>query len=60
MLVIGGAKDFGTNENVERAKLIPSARIATIPGGGHIVQQECAAATNEEVVRFLSNAIGKR
>lgn len=58
VLVIGGAKDFGTNKNAERAKLIPSARIVTIPGGGHVVQQECATPTNEEVVRFLRDAIG--
>ena len=56
VLVIGGAHDFATKKNAERAKLIPSARIVTIPGGGHVVQQECAPLTNEAIVHFLGNA----
>jgi len=55
VLVIGGARDFGTKKSAERAKLVPSARVVTIPGGGHIVQQECAAHTNDEIIRFLQN-----
>jgi pimeloyl-ACP methyl ester carboxylesterase len=44
-LVLGGG---------ERAALIPNSRTVTIPEGGHLVMQECAARANAEILDFLA------
>jgi pimeloyl-ACP methyl ester carboxylesterase len=53
VLVISGARDVLVRRTAERAKLIPGARIVSMREGGHIVLQDCAPATNEEIMRFL-------
>lgn len=53
VLVISGARDVLVRRTTDRAKLIPGARIVSMREGGHIVLQDCAAATNAEILRFL-------
>lgn len=53
VLVITGGRDVLIHGAADRARLIPSARIVTIPEAGHLVMQECAPRANEEIIRFL-------
>ena len=54
VLVISGARDVLVRRTADRAKLIPGARIVSMREGGHIVLQDCAPATNAEILRFLN------
>lgn len=58
VLVIAGGRDRLVRGVAERARLIPNATIVKIAEGGHVVLQECAARTNEEVLRFLKALAG--
>ena len=53
VLVVSGPRDHVVRDGTARAAHIPGARIAVIPGAGHIVQQECADQTNAELLAFL-------
>ncbi|HEY8175333.1 MAG TPA: alpha/beta hydrolase [Gemmatimonadaceae bacterium] len=53
VLVITGGRDLLVRGAVDRAMLVPNVRIVTIREGGHLVLQECASQTNEELLRFL-------
>jgi len=53
VLAIVGDRDRVVRSDTSRALHIPDARIVTIAGAGHLVQQECAERTNREVVGFL-------
>jgi pimeloyl-ACP methyl ester carboxylesterase len=53
VLVIIGGRDVLVRGAATRARLIPGARIVTVPRGGHLVLQECATQTNAELVSFL-------
>lgn len=53
VLVVTGGRDLLVRGAASRARLIPTARIVTIPQGGHLVLQECASQTNEELLPFL-------
>ena len=53
VLVITGGRDLLVRGGASRARLIPGARIVTIPRGGHLVLQECSTQTNAELVSFL-------
>jgi pimeloyl-ACP methyl ester carboxylesterase len=55
VLVIDGKRDFIVRGAARRARLIPSARIVSIPGCGHIALQECSDRTNAEVLSFLAS-----
>ena len=60
VLVITGGRDLLVRGVASRAKLIPTARVVAIPEGGHLVMQECASKTNEELVLFLKGGRSKR
>ena len=53
VLVITGGRDRVVTNTAKRAGLIPTARIVKIREGGHLVLQECAPRTNDEILRFL-------
>jgi pimeloyl-ACP methyl ester carboxylesterase len=53
VLVISGGRDRVVVKTANRAGLIPTARIVKIREGGHLVLQECAPRTNDEILRFL-------
>jgi pimeloyl-ACP methyl ester carboxylesterase len=53
VLVISGGRDRVVINTAKRAGLIPTARIVKIKDGGHLVLQECAPRTNDEILRFL-------
>ena len=53
VLVITGGRDRVVVNTAKRAGLIPTARIVKIREGGHLVLQECAPRTNDEILRFL-------
>ena len=53
VLVISGGRDRVVVNTAKRAGLIPTARIVKIKEGGHLVLQECAPKTNDEILRFL-------
>jgi pimeloyl-ACP methyl ester carboxylesterase len=53
VLVISGGRDRVVVNTTKRAGLIPTARIVKIREGGHLVLQESAAKTNDEILRFL-------
>lgn len=53
VLALAGDRDHVVRSGASRALHIPDARIVTIAGAGHLVQQECAERTNREVVGFL-------
>jgi pimeloyl-ACP methyl ester carboxylesterase len=53
VLVISGGRDRVVVNTAKRAGLIPTARIVKIREGGHLVLQECAPRTNDEILRFL-------
>jgi pimeloyl-ACP methyl ester carboxylesterase len=53
VLVISGGRDRVVVNTTKRAGLIPTARIVKIREGGHLVLQECAMRTNDEILRFL-------
>lgn len=55
VLVISGGRDYLVQRTAARAKLIPTARVVPIHEAGHIVMQECAPKTNEELLRFLAS-----
>ena len=55
VLVITGGRDRLVRGAAERAKLIPGARVVSFREGGHIVLQDCAPATNHEILRFLQS-----
>jgi pimeloyl-ACP methyl ester carboxylesterase len=56
VLVLAGGRDRLVLGAAKRGKLIPTARVVTIPEGGHVLPQECAARTNEELLRFLAGS----
>ena len=53
VLVIAGGRDLLVRGTLERARLIPGARIVMLRGCGHIIMQECATRTNQELLAFL-------
>lgn len=53
VLVMSGGRDRVVINTAKRAGLIPTARIVKIREGGHLALQECAAKTNDEILRFL-------
>jgi pimeloyl-ACP methyl ester carboxylesterase len=53
VLVLIGDRDHVVRSAAARALHIPDARIVTIAGAGHLVQQECGDRTNHEVIGFL-------
>jgi pimeloyl-ACP methyl ester carboxylesterase len=53
VLVITGGRDLLVHGAVDRAVLIPNARIVAIREGGHLVLQECASQTNAALLQFL-------
>jgi pimeloyl-ACP methyl ester carboxylesterase len=53
VLVISGGRDRVVVNTAKRAGLIPTARIVKVREGGHLVLQESAARTNDEILRFL-------
>lgn len=53
VLVISGGRDRVVVNTAKRAGLIPTARIVKVKEGGHLVLQECAPRTNDEILRFL-------
>ena len=53
VLVISGGRDRVVVNTAKRAGLIPTARIVKVREGGHLVLQECAPKTNDEILRFL-------
>ena len=52
-LVITGRRDLLVRRGSPRARLIPGARLVTVPDGGHLVLQECAEKTNAQILAFL-------
>lgn len=53
VLVVVGGRDPLVRGVAKRARLIPNARVVSIREGGHLVQQECAPRTNDELLQFL-------
>jgi len=53
VLVIAGGRDLLVRGTLERARLIPSVRTVLLRGCGHIVMQDCATRTNQELLTFL-------
>lgn len=53
VLVITGGRDRLIPRSVGRSRLIPTARLVVIREGGHLVLQECASRTADELLLFL-------
>lgn len=53
VLVVIGGRDLLVRGLASRARFLPTARVVTIREGGHLVLQECASRTNEEILLFL-------
>jgi pimeloyl-ACP methyl ester carboxylesterase len=60
VLVITGGRDLLVRGVASRARLIPTVRVVAIREGGHLVMQECASRTNEELLLFLKGGRSRR
>jgi len=56
VLVVAARKDLMVHGVASRGRLIPSARVVSIPDGGHLVVQECSDRVNEELLPFLASS----
>lgn len=60
VLVIVGERDRIVRGASARAKLIPTAQLVQVPGGGHLVMQECSTKANAKLLLFLPGGRGRR